>query len=243
MQAGGYFTPSHSLQPAPSLSRTTLSTGAKGKLDQCLPVLGPDGRWRQQSQHPARGSAPAPAHAPLKGAHARPVTFITPLGLVRPLTRTHVRLLGPCFKTGRMVHRSLCTPRETARLHGLARLCDRRRTARITGGFANPPTPPPPVYSPHPPLPVGKRKKEKRRRKKTQGYQSVRAFDVPSNGSRRPTTREYRRPTPAWVQARPSIRGSLLPTESADRQRDPHPAEVGRLNPSVRPSRFHPFGS
>ena len=26
--------------------------------------------------------------------------FTTPLGLVNPMTRTHVRLLGPCFKTG-----------------------------------------------------------------------------------------------------------------------------------------------
>ena len=27
--------------------------------------------------------------------------FTAPLGLVNPMTRTHVRLLGPCFKTGR----------------------------------------------------------------------------------------------------------------------------------------------
>ena len=47
-----------------------------------------------------RGSAPEGA---LKG-HP-PFTFIAPLGLVRPMTRTHVRLLGPCFKTGRVGHR------------------------------------------------------------------------------------------------------------------------------------------
>ncbi|KAL2237168.1 UNVERIFIED_CONTAM: Protein TAR1 [Sesamum indicum] len=29
-----------------------------------------------------------------------PVSFLTPYGFARPLTRTHVRLLGPCFKTG-----------------------------------------------------------------------------------------------------------------------------------------------
>ena len=29
-------------------------------------------------------------------------TFIPPLGLEHPKTRAHVRLLGPCFKTGRM---------------------------------------------------------------------------------------------------------------------------------------------
>ncbi|KAJ7941141.1 Protein TAR1 [Quillaja saponaria] len=31
-----------------------------------------------------------------------PVSFLAPCGFTRPLTRTHVRLLGPCFKTGRM---------------------------------------------------------------------------------------------------------------------------------------------
>src|SRR5574343_106496 len=30
-----------------------------------------------------------------------PFAFTAPLGLVRPMARTHVRLLGPCFKTGR----------------------------------------------------------------------------------------------------------------------------------------------
>ncbi|KAH0976203.1 hypothetical protein GBA52_018102 [Prunus armeniaca] len=38
--------------------------------------------------------------ATLKGIP--PVSFLTPYGFNRPLTRTHVRLLGPCFKTGRM---------------------------------------------------------------------------------------------------------------------------------------------
>lgn len=31
-----------------------------------------------------------------------PISFLTPCGFTHPLTRTHVRLLGPCFKTGRM---------------------------------------------------------------------------------------------------------------------------------------------
>jgi hypothetical protein len=31
--------------------------------------------------------------------------FTAPVGLVNPVTRTHVRLLGPCFKTGRRRHR------------------------------------------------------------------------------------------------------------------------------------------
>ncbi|CAA7015664.1 unnamed protein product [Microthlaspi erraticum] len=31
-----------------------------------------------------------------------PISFLAPYGFNHPLTRTHVRLLGPCFKTGRM---------------------------------------------------------------------------------------------------------------------------------------------
>ena len=31
--------------------------------------------------------------------------FTAPLGLVNPMARIHVRLLGPCFKTGRRGHR------------------------------------------------------------------------------------------------------------------------------------------
>ena len=43
-----------------------------------------------------RGAMPGAPHA-----------FTSPLGLVRvPLTRAHVRLLGPCFKTGRESTRS-----------------------------------------------------------------------------------------------------------------------------------------
>uniref|UniRef100_A0A2N9HGF0 Senescence-associated protein n=1 Tax=Fagus sylvatica TaxID=28930 RepID=A0A2N9HGF0_FAGSY len=38
--------------------------------------------------------------ATLKGIP--PISFLTPYGFTGPLTRTHVRLLGPCFKTGRM---------------------------------------------------------------------------------------------------------------------------------------------
>ncbi|KAK8616828.1 hypothetical protein V6N13_116798 [Hibiscus sabdariffa] len=31
-----------------------------------------------------------------------PISFLAPYGFPNPLTRTHVRLLRPCFKTGRM---------------------------------------------------------------------------------------------------------------------------------------------
>ena len=36
----------------------------------------------------------------------RPFAFTAPSGLVNPMTRIHVRLLGPCFKTGRRGRRS-----------------------------------------------------------------------------------------------------------------------------------------
>ena len=34
-----------------------------------------------------------------------PFAFTAPTGLVNPMTCTNVRLLGPCFKTGRSLHR------------------------------------------------------------------------------------------------------------------------------------------
>ena len=44
-----------------------------------------------------KGIAPQPAE--------QTFAFTAPLGLVNPMTRMHVRLLGPCFKTGRRGHR------------------------------------------------------------------------------------------------------------------------------------------
>lgn len=76
-------------------------------------------------------------------AAARPLTFISPVGLVRPMTRTHVRLLGPCFKTGRVGHRSFArregapggSPHhsECRSLTARASSSDRRRAARTPG--------------------------------------------------------------------------------------------------------------
>ncbi|KAK7371114.1 hypothetical protein VNO78_36859 [Psophocarpus tetragonolobus] len=51
-----------------------------------------------------------------------PISFLAPYGFTHPLTRTHVRLLGPCFKTGRMGSpqadaRSMHVPRHALRAH------------------------------------------------------------------------------------------------------------------------------
>ena len=46
--------------------------------------------------------------APVKDHPSAPkeaFAFTTPLGLVHPMARAHVKLLGPCFKTGRKGHR------------------------------------------------------------------------------------------------------------------------------------------
>ena len=55
--------------------------------------------------------------------------FTAPLGLVHPMTRTHVRLLGPCFKTGRRGHRPT-RDRDAARISEMLAIRDRSNTRR-----------------------------------------------------------------------------------------------------------------
>ncbi|PHT26115.1 Protein TAR1 [Capsicum baccatum] len=59
----------------------------------------PDGRVYAHTRTLLRRSRSV-GGAPLGGIP--PISFLAPYGFTRPLTRTHVRLLGPCFKTGRM---------------------------------------------------------------------------------------------------------------------------------------------
>ncbi|PHT24869.1 Protein TAR1 [Capsicum baccatum] len=59
----------------------------------------PDGRVYANTRTLLRRSRSV-GGAPLGGIP--PISFLAPYGFTRPLTRTHVRLLGPCFKTGRM---------------------------------------------------------------------------------------------------------------------------------------------
>ncbi len=71
---------------------------------------------------------------PLKGIP--PISFLAPYGFTRPLTRTHVRLLGPCFKTGRMESpqasdRSAQVPRHAGGARCLPR-SGRRRSAGVS---------------------------------------------------------------------------------------------------------------
>ncbi|BAU03423.1 hypothetical protein VIGAN_UM102800, partial [Vigna angularis var. angularis] len=60
-------------------------------------LSGPDRYALTRTLHRRSGSAGGATH---KGIP--PISFLTPYGFTHLLTRTHVRLLGPCFKTGRM---------------------------------------------------------------------------------------------------------------------------------------------
>uniref|UniRef100_A0A0R0GRB4 Senescence-associated protein n=1 Tax=Glycine max TaxID=3847 RepID=A0A0R0GRB4_SOYBN len=60
-------------------------------------LSGPDRYALTRTLHRRSGSVGGATHRGIP-----PISFLAPYGFTRPLTRTHVRLLGPCFKTGRM---------------------------------------------------------------------------------------------------------------------------------------------
>ena len=60
----------------------------------------------------------------------RAFTFIAPEGFDHPKTRTHVRLLGPCFKTGRMKSYDRQRPKHNVCIHPHNERTRLRRTAR-----------------------------------------------------------------------------------------------------------------
>ncbi|CAA2946943.1 Hypothetical predicted protein [Olea europaea subsp. europaea] len=72
--------------------------------------------------------------APLGGI--TPISFLAPHGFARPLTRTHVRLLGPCFKTGRMGSPQASTGSAQVPRHAEGARCPpqsgRRRSAGVS---------------------------------------------------------------------------------------------------------------
>ncbi|KAI3476505.1 hypothetical protein L1887_61929 [Cichorium endivia] len=67
------------------LRHSSPSSGSRQACSHSNPFSEDQGR---SAVHPARGIPP--------------ISFLAPCGFTHPLTRTHVRLLGPCFKTGRM---------------------------------------------------------------------------------------------------------------------------------------------
>ena len=60
----------------------------------------------------------------------RAFTFIVPAGFNHPKTRTHVRLLGPCFKTGRMKPYDRQQPKHIVCIHASDSPTKFKRTAR-----------------------------------------------------------------------------------------------------------------
>ena len=59
----------------------------------------------------------------------RAFTFIVPAGFNHPKTRTHVRLLGPCFKTGRMKPYDRQQPKHIVCIHASDSTTKFKRTA------------------------------------------------------------------------------------------------------------------
>ncbi|KAK7288039.1 hypothetical protein RIF29_01415 [Crotalaria pallida] len=92
-------------------------------------LSGPDRYALTRTLHRRSGSIGSATHRGIP-----PISFLAPYGFTRPLTRTHVRLLGPCFKTGRMgspladarsTQLGLGPPSQFASVHAPSRLADR----------------------------------------------------------------------------------------------------------------------
>ncbi|KAL0642096.1 hypothetical protein Bca4012_103195 [Brassica carinata] len=67
----------------------------------------------------------------------QPISFLTPYGFTHPLTRTHVRLLGPCFKAGRMGAHRRRHEHAQMRERAVARAAEPRlRQRRLRGPWA-----------------------------------------------------------------------------------------------------------
>ncbi|KAG4108959.1 hypothetical protein GLYMA_U009702v4 [Glycine max] len=87
-----------------SLPRRPVSLRASTRVPLASPrsgivhhLSGPDRYALTRTLHRRSGSVGGATHRGIP-----PISFLAPYGFTRPLTRTHVRLLGPCFKTGRM---------------------------------------------------------------------------------------------------------------------------------------------
>ena len=165
------------------------------------------------SQHVcSRYSPPAMGHASPEPAPRRDrpsacvelaFTLIAPLGLVRPMTRTHVGLLGPCFKTGRVDHRPTRRRRTP--------LPQRRDATRAGIGMGPSQGQPGHRGGPRP-------------RRDGSAHPGLRQ---PRNGSRRPTKGEVR----SWKPARRG-RGLAVPdTPAADALRTESPRSTFEVPP------------
>ncbi|XLR38405.1 hypothetical protein S83_023065 [Arachis hypogaea] len=80
-----------------TLFSKSFSSFPRGTCSLSVSLSGPDRHALTRTLHRRSGSVggATPGGIP-------PISFLAPRGFIHPLTRTHVRLLGPCFKTGRM---------------------------------------------------------------------------------------------------------------------------------------------
>ena len=175
-----------------------------------------------------RGLGISPGRLLNKQATPQFLTFISPVGLVHPMTRTHVELLGPCFKTGRVVHRLSHYRRgKTARsrLKGVTKRrrpprhsLNHRRAVRICHrGF--PPSPAP---------------------------ASGEGGEVPIHpGLRRPQQwlrqSTSRRNTPSDAGVKNQRRSRVRGEHGTRASRPLGPADAVELNPLISIYEFHPF--
>lgn len=107
------YPPTHPARPPPRGGRRPFVMASPGPAPPPPP---PPPRERRRAGRAGAGGDPRrpgeESQSLRPGARGRPllrgigpITFIAPVGLVRPLTRIHVGLLGPCFKTGREEYR------------------------------------------------------------------------------------------------------------------------------------------
>src|SRR3954464_1277451 len=80
-----------------SLRASTRVSSGFAPLRHSSPSFGSRQVCSHSNLHKRSGSVGGATHKRIP-----PISFLAPYGFTRPLTRTHVRLLGPCFKTGRM---------------------------------------------------------------------------------------------------------------------------------------------
>ncbi|XP_063615715.1 basic salivary proline-rich protein 3-like [Penaeus indicus] len=161
-----------------------------------------------------------------------PITFIAPVGLARPLTRIHVGLLGPCFKTGREEYRLF------ARREGHAGEGQGSAGASELGSTA---------ASDQSPVP-GRPRRSDRRGGKTRAPGDPRTGAL-ENAPRPPSDRRHaprflnQDPPPLWPQTpgpnasrRPTVGGKIAPP-APGRRRGAGPPCFGFLRPRSPPER------
>ena len=124
-----------SIRVSPDFNLARHSSPSFGSLRMCSCYSSGTRSMRSADIAPTRGSCLSP----------KTFAFTAPLGLVNPMTRTFVTLLGPCFKTGRRFHRPTRVrdgSRSSMKLDIRAPLTTRRARSQRSGAQGKPRTSP-----------------------------------------------------------------------------------------------------